>query len=214
MIKASLPMQQRVLAFAIGFRDRFLPSPDDPPIPVPLEVESLGQRAFGGADGTYRISVTGTPPVIPTGTFPISVRAPGGQYVTFDPIEVTLPLPVSIPPQRSDYLLLQSLWPTRMLSLPTGETALAGTITEQGLPRPGLTVLLHEGTTPPSGTPDARTDATGSFLYRLPFARGATSPSPLSFNLTVLDGATVLAVTPAAVALVPGRTNNVSFAIP
>lgn len=214
MSTTMLPMQQRALAFAIGFRDRFLPNPDDPPIRLPLEVEALGQRAVAGADGTYRISVTGTPPVIPAGTFPISVRAPGGQYVAFDPIEVTLPLPASVPPRRMDYLLLQPLWPTRRRALPHGETALVGTITTQGLPLPGLTVLLHQGQGPLPGTPDARTDATGSFVYRLPFARGATSASPLSFNLTVLDGSTALAVMPHAVSLAPGRTNTLLFAIP
>jgi len=136
MTTVSLPRQQRALAFAIGFRDRFLPGSDDPLIRVPLEVEALGQRAYAGADGTYRISVTGTPPVIPTGTFPISVKVPGGQYTAFDPIEVELPLSPSVP-LRSNYLLLRFLWPTRMLPLPAGETAVAGTITEQGMPRRG-----------------------------------------------------------------------------
>jgi hypothetical protein len=214
MFTIDLPLQQRGLAFAITFRDRFLPAVEDPPIRAPLEVEALGQRAFAASDGTYRISVVGAPPVLPVGTFPVTVRSPGGEYRAFDPIEVTLPLAASVPPQRSDYLLFESLWPTRLFPIPRGETAVIGVITQQGIPQPGLSVRLHESVAPLPDTPEARTDAAGEFVYRFPFAPGAASPDPLSLNVTVLDGITAVPVTPAAVQLETGLVHTLSFLRP
>ena len=211
MLAIDIPLQQRELAFAITFRDRFLPAVEAPPIRVPLEVEALGQRAFAAGDGTYRISVVGTPPVVPVGTFPVTVQAPGGEYVAFDLIEVVLPRVVSVPPQRSDYLLVEALSPTRLFQIPRGETALIGVITQLGVPQPGLTVQLHENAAPLPETPEARTNDAGEFVYRFPFAPGAASPDPLSLNVTVLDGVTPVPVIPAAVQLATGRVHTLTF---
>jgi hypothetical protein len=205
-------VQHRRLAFAISFRDAFLPTAAAPPIRVRLEVDALGQRAFAAADGTYRVSVVGMPPVVPAGTFPITVRAPGGEYVASDPPpSVTLPRIVSVPPQQSDYLLIERLWPTRLFPIPLGETAVVGVVTQLGAPVPGLTVRLHEAVVPPPATPEARTNDEGEFVYRFPFAPGAAAATPLSLHVTVLDGATPVLVTPSALQLAAGRVHTISF---
>lgn len=206
-----LPIQQRALAFAITFRDVFMPKVENPPIRVPLEIEALGQRALAATDGTYRFSVVGMPPQLPASVFPITVSAPGGEYAAFDPIEVTLPRVVSVPPQRSDYLLIALLWPTRLFSIPPGETAVIGYISHEGTPQAGLEVILHESPLPLSDAPKARTDAAGEFVYRFPLAPGAASPDLLSLNVTVLDGSAVVLVTPAAVQIATGRVHTLSF---
>ncbi len=211
MFAMDIPLQQRGLAFAVTFRDRFLPEVEHPPIRVPLEVEALGRRAFAASDGTFRISVVGTPPLVPAGTFPITVRAPGGEYVAFDPTEVTLPRAVSVPPQRSDYLLVESLWPTRLFPIPRGETAVIGVVTQAGIPQPGLTVQLHQSGAPLPNTPETRTNDAGEFVYRFPFAPGAASPDPLFLNVTVLDGIVPAPVVPAAVQLATGRVHTLTF---
>jgi hypothetical protein len=209
----SIPAQHRTLAFAIGFRDVFVPDGAGRLVGVPLEVTALGVSAWRGEDRTYRVSLPGIAPV-PPGPVLVTVVAPGGEYVAHEPITVTLPLAASMPPQRAELLVVHPLWPTRRLRLPTGETAVHATVTQAGVPQPGLRVLLHPGALPPSGTPEARTDAAGEVVYRFPLAPGAATGGDLQLTVTVLDGAVPVPVTPATLALAPGRVHTLSFLRP
>ncbi|MEZ4235265.1 MAG: hypothetical protein R3F59_03725 [Myxococcota bacterium] len=209
-----VPVQRRALAFAAAFRDVFVPAAEQRWIEVPLDVRALGVAAVRGADRTWRVSLTGRQPAVPAGTFPITVAAPGGEYVAFDPLDVTLPLATSSPPLREELLLVYPLWPTRRLRLPPGETAVHGAITQLGVPQPGLRVLLHPGPTPPPGTPEARTDAAGELVYRFPLGPSAATGSDLVLTVTVLDGAVPVPVVPASLTLAPGRVHTVSFLRP
>jgi hypothetical protein len=202
--------KQRRLVLAVAFRDIFFPDPAAALIAVPLAVEVLGIVAWRGDDATYRISVpSGT--AVPAPPWAVTVSAPGGEYVQLDPITVPgAPVP-STPPVRSDYLRTFPLLPTRLLRLPPGETAVQGVIRKLGVAQAGLGVTLHPGSVPSAGTPQARTDAAGQFVYRLPDVTGAGLGAAVSLTVTVVAGGVPVTVSPATVTLAAGRVQTLSF---
>ena len=210
----AVPPGRRVLAAAFAFRDVFVPESAGVLVAVPLEVSALGALAWRGDDGTYRISLSGPAPTVPAGTFPVSVSAPGGAYAALDPITVTLPRAVSSPPVRGDFLQIVPLWPTRRLRLPPGETAVHGVVTQLGVPQPGLRILLHPGAVPPPGTPEARTDERGEFVYRFPLGPGVAATAPMSLTVTCFDPIDPLTLTPSALTLAAGRVHTLSLQRP
>lgn len=207
----TLPAQRRSLMLALGFRDAFIPESSGVLIAVPLEVDVAGRRAWRGDDATYRVSMAGPTPVVPALPWPVTVAVPSGDYVAFEPMTVTVAPVPSTPPTRADYLRVLPLWPTRRLRVPPGETAVHAVIRQAGAPQAGLRVQLHAGPVPPAGTPQARTDEGGTFVYRLPFLSGTPSSAALSLTVTVRDGVTPVTVTPSTLTLARGRLHTLSF---
>lgn len=211
------PRLQRSLAAVYRFYDAFLyPIDDDTPAiaaPVDVSIRSLRWSALrSDNDLTYRFSastLTGPPP---SGiNLPVEVAASNGDYVSLEPILLSLPRPLSNPPRRSDFLIPTPLWPTPVLRPPVGETALRGIIRSAGAPPvAGLKVRmwLAGGPTPPLGTPYTRSDANGAFLFRFPLAKGATGDS-VTVGIQLEDGA--VGVSPGSVSVTLGRTQIREF---
>jgi hypothetical protein len=213
------PLLQRTLAAVYRFYDVFLFPIDDttPPIASPLSVSipALGLNAFRAeTDLTYRFSaVTTTRPAPTGGSLAVQVSAPVGDYADFDPIPLTvsLPLPLSSPVQASDFLIVRRLWPTVRFRPPQGETAVRGQISSAtAQPVNGLTVEMWPGpaVTPPAGTPFTVTNSAGEFLFRFPLLKGRAGSSA-SFNIRLNSGA--IAVSPASLPLVLGSTQVIAF---
>lgn len=202
---------QRRLLFAIAFRDVFVPAAAEVYLRLPLSVTvpSRGWTGWPGSDGSWRFSETGV--AKSTGTVSVSVSAPGGEYVFYDPIEVTLPVPVSGPPRRSDFLVVRPLWPTRKLGIPVGESAVVGVISKAGKPQAGLRVLLYPDSAPTAATVEARTDALGEFVYRFPLARNAAPGGTLTLNIRAFAGAAQVPVAPSAFTFVRGTLHTQHF---
>lgn len=210
------PRLQRSLAAVYRFYDAFhFPVGDTtPPIVAPLEV-SIPELRWSALrveeDATYRFSALTSAEPVPTGVnLDVQVRALHGDYVTLDPILLTLPLPLSTPVRRTDFLILQRLWPTPAMRPPRSETAVHGQIrSATAQPIAGLTVEMWQGApAPPPGTPFTRTNATGEFLFRLPLLKG-TLGSSLPFRIRLDAGA--VAVAPAVIPLVLGTIQTVQF---
>jgi hypothetical protein len=205
------PLLQRTLSAVFRFYDAFFYPLDDrvAPIRSPLDVSipGLRWRAVRGDDFTYRFSASTLTQPAPAGAnLAVQVAASGGDYASFEPILLTLPLPLSVPPSRADFLLPTRLWPTVALRPPEGETAVRGQI-RSGTAQPvaDLKVEMWPGpaATPPAGTPYTRTNAAGDFLYRFPRLKGAAG-STLSLNVRLNGGA--VAVSPSSLAIVAGLT--------
>lgn len=212
------PALQRTLAAVYRFYDAFFfPIADStPPVSSSLEVSipSLEWTALRvETDATYRFSAFTLKRPAPTGiNLPVEVLAPAGDYVSFAPILLTLPVAVSVPPKRSDFLIPTRLWPTMTVRPPDGETAVRGVITSPSAqPVAGLTIEMWTGgsPTPPPGTPFTRSNAGGEFLFRFPLLKG-TPGTPLPVQIRLNAGG--IAVTPAALPVVFGRTQIVPFA--
>jgi len=141
-------------------------------LPIVVGMPNTPWKAVrGGSDGTYRFLVTNKT-VAPVGNIGVSVSAPGGEYVDFEPFAVTLPrLLVAHPPtpDRSDFLVDHNLWPTRVLNLPAGETAIVGRVASGGVnPIAGLRIRIWPSGSPMPATPYTYTGAVGEFVFRLP----------------------------------------------
>jgi hypothetical protein len=214
------PALQRTLAAVYRFYDAFFfPIADStPPVSSALEVsipllQWSAQRIE--TDATYRFSAFTLKRPAPTGVnLQVQVRDADGHYVSFAPILLTLPMPLSVPPKRSDFLIPTPLWPTMTVRPPDGETAVRGVITSPtAQPVAGLTIEMWTGgpPTPPPGTPLTRSNTRGEFLFRFPRLKGIPG-TPLPVQIRLNGGA--LAVTPAALPVVFGRTQIVPFARP
>lgn len=210
------PRLRRALSAVFRFYDAFLFPLDDttPPIASPLEVTI---PAFGWTalrverDATYRFSASTLREPAPSGVnLEVQVRAINGDYMSLDPILLTLPLPVSTPVQRADFLIRQPLWPTITARPPGTETAVRGQIrSATAQPVAGLLVEMWQGPpVPPAGTPSTRSTQTGEFLFRFPLLKG-TSGSVAPFRIRLNAGA--VAVLPATTSLVVGRSQIVQF---
>jgi hypothetical protein len=167
------------LAAALRFVDAFTARP----IAVPLDVRAEALPVVPGmpalpwkatpapSDESYRLLVSNDT-AMPAGAIDVDVTAPGGQYVNFEPLVVTLPRPlVAHPPTpaRSDYQVQHPLWPTRSLKLPPGETAIIGRFTSGGVSpiAPLKTTIWLDGTPMPPAPYSYSTDR-GEFVHRLP----------------------------------------------
>ncbi len=141
-------------------------------LPIVIGMPRLPWRAVRGpGDGTYRFLVTNDT-LLPLGGIPVTVSAPGNEYVDFEGLTVTLPRPlVAHPPTpaRSDFLVEHPLWPTRSLGLPPGETALVASLVSAGAtPVAGLKVTVWPDGSPMPATPYTYSNGDGEFVTRLP----------------------------------------------
>lgn len=170
---------QHRLAAAVRFVDAFTGKAVGVPLDVRAEalpvvkgMPALPWKADAGRnDGTYRFFVTNAT-AMPVGAVPVVVTAPRNEYVDFEGLSIVLPRPlVAHPPTpaRSDYLVEKALWPTRVLKVPPGETALVAHVKSAGAnPVASLRIRIWAGLGPPPLTPYAYTDAAGDVLFRLP----------------------------------------------
>jgi hypothetical protein len=212
------PALQRTLSAVYRFYDAFLfpVAATTPPVSSALEVSipSLQWTALRvHTDATYRFSaLTLKRPAPNAVNLPVQVLAPGGDYVSFVPILLTLPVAVSIPPTQADFLIPTPLWPTMVVRPPDGETAVRGAITSPtSQPVAGLTIEMWTGGSPvpPPSTPFTRSNAAGEFLFRFPLLKG-TPGTPLAVRIRLNAGA--IPVLPAALSVVFGTTQIVHFA--
>jgi len=171
----------------LRFADAFSRAPVNAPLEVQAEtlpvvtgMPNTPWKAIPGpSDGTYRFLVTNRT-VLPVGAIPVTVSAPGHEYVNFEPFTVVLPvLLVAHPPtpDRSDFLIERPLWPTRSLRIPPGETAVVGRVNSSG----GMTAVarlrlrIWPSGSPLPATPYTYTDDAGDFLFRLPQLKSSVS---------------------------------------
>lgn len=173
------------LATAVRFVDAFTARPITSPLDVRAEslppvvgMPRLPWRAAAGlSDGSYRLLVSNDT-VMPIGAVTLDVTALDGLYTNFEPLVVTLPRPlVAHPPTpaRSDFLVEHTLWPTRALRLPPGETAIEGRVTSSGAsPIAGLKISIWVDGTPMPASPYTYSDDRGEFVFRLPDLKTVT----------------------------------------
>jgi hypothetical protein len=216
-ISYASPRLQRSLAVVYRFYDAFLFPLSDDAIPIASELDvsipALGWSAISSErDATYRFSALTLNAKAPLGAnLDVVVRSVVGDYVNLAPFQETLPLAVSSPPTRADFLRLKPLWPTTAFRPPDGETAVRGRITSAtSKPVENLAVEIWTSgaPAPPAGTPSTRTNAAGEFLYRLPGLKGISgTAAPYGIRL---DGGAV-PVTQPAPTLVLGRTQILTF---
>jgi hypothetical protein len=211
------PLLQRTLSAAFRFYDAFLYPIDDltSPLTTPLKVSipSLNWSALRADDDfTYRFSALTLTRPAPSGPgLVVQVVAPGGDYVAFEPISMNLPVPLSSPPKRADFLIAKPLWPTPAVRPSDGETAVRGFIrSSTAQPISDLKVQMWLGGTPapPPDTPYTRSHANGDFLFRFPRLKGALGGT-VSINVRLSDGA--VAVSPASLSIVLGQTQIIGF---
>jgi hypothetical protein len=211
------PLLQRTLSAVYRFYDAFFFPPDlnTPQVASPLDV-SIPSRRWSAlraeSDNTYRFSApTLTVPPPAGANLVVQVTALTGDYLSLEPIKLSLPLPLSSPPVPSDFLQNTPLWPTPSLRPPDGETAVRGQVKgATAQPVAGLKVEMWTGAspTPPPGTPYNLTDVQGQFVYRLPLLKGAAG-SLVTFKIRLNSGAITLS--PASVSLVLGVTQIILF---
>ena len=211
------PLLRRSLAAVFRFYDAFYFPIDDrtPPIDAALEVAipSLGWTALRNeADATYRFSALTLEQPVPSGpALAVQVVSARGDYVSFEPIVLTLPRAVSTPPRRSDYLIALPLWPTTAFRPPGFETAVYGRIlSPTAQPVSDLRVRAWTGGAPlpPPGSPYTRSNAQGEFLFRFPLLKGAAGRTE-SISLQLADGA--VAVAPTSVLITRGQTQIIEL---
>jgi hypothetical protein len=166
------------LAAAVRFHDAFTQAPVDVPLDVRAEtlpiVKSMPlvpwKAIHGLTDTTYRFLV-GDRTVMPVGAIPVKVTAPHAEYVDFEGFSLLLPLPLLAhppTPASSDFLIKKTLWPTRKLKVPLGETAIVATVKSAGAnPVEALRIKVWTGLGPPP-TPYTYTNAAGEALFRFP----------------------------------------------
>jgi hypothetical protein len=200
------------LAFACAFTDEFTGEPVRSPLSVTIPL--LGLTAFRSEqEATYRFQATNAE--VPTGSVSVIVSSLLQDYASFEPITVSLPIIPGTPPLRNDFLVTRSLWPTRRLALPPGETAVVGRVVPAapGLSVAGLRVVLSVGP-PPLDAPYAYTDAHGEFLFRLPtlvaqLVGGVVSTTE-TLTITASDGGAVT-VAPATFTVTLGQVQFQQF---
>jgi hypothetical protein len=210
------PQVQRTLSAVYRFYDVFqFPIGDlTPPVASPLDVSipSLQWRAWRAADLTYRFSALTTTRPAPGGVdLAVQVTALNRDYVSFEPILLTLPRPLSTPPRRADFLIAQQLWPTTALRPRNGETGVRGVIRSgSAQPVADLKIVMWVGgaALPPPGTPFTRSDENGDFLFRFPLLKGVPGQT-VSAAIQLSDGA--VPVSPAAMPVVLGQTRIIEF---
>jgi hypothetical protein len=195
--------------------------------------------AWSGSDATYRFSLTNPPSAaateLPAGTFDLVVTNPGGAPVFSNPLPATpagpyaavVPLKVTIPPfaphpppvLASDYLVALPLWPTVAFTVPVGETAISGWVVSEkgGTPTAGLRVAVAPPGAVVGAIPQAVTDGSGQFLYRLNNLARPAGPNPtvtLTITITDQNGAPV-DVKPATLTVSAGTlTGSVILTVP
>jgi hypothetical protein len=167
------------LAAAVRFEDAFTLAPVDVPLDVRAEtlpiVTSMPllpwKATLGKTDTTYRFFVADRT-VMPVGAIAVKVTAPREEYVDFEGFSMVLPRPlVAHPPTpaASDFLIKKTLWPTRALKVPAGETAIVATVKSAGAnPVAALRIKVWTGLGPPPATPYTYTNDAGEALVRLP----------------------------------------------
>jgi hypothetical protein len=211
------PRVQHGLAAVYRFYDAFLFPPDErtPALAAALDVSipTLGWSALRIAnDLTYRFSASTVARPMPTGVnLAVTVTAANGNYVSLEPILLTLPLPVSSPPLRSDFLISLPLWPTTAFRPPEGETVVRGSIksaTAQPVSDLKVEMWLGGAATPPPGTQFTRSNGDGDFLFRLPQLRGVPGTTT-TVGIQLNDGA--VSVTPVAPTVVLGQSQVIAF---
>lgn len=167
------PEAELRLAAAFRFVDRF--TEQSVPVPLRVRVAALEWDAVRGRDGTYRFVLDSRPR--PTGTHPVEITAPGGEYVrhTAAPTIVVPPTFV-MPPVAKDILRTEYLWPTPTYRLPAGETALVARLRKGATILTGVEVQLAVADPPAvpwPARPAAPLAVTGAggwfvFVYRYP----------------------------------------------
>jgi hypothetical protein len=192
--------------------------------------------AWSSSDATYRFSLTNLPPPaqLPGGTFNLVVTNPGGAPVYATPLPpspsgpyaASAPLKVTIPPVAphappvlaSDYLVALPLWPTVAFRVPNGETAVSGWVVSKasGTPQVGYGVAFAAAGAA-GAAPQAVTDGSGQFLYRLTNLARPAGPNPqVTLTITIVDqkGAAVT-VAPANLTVSAGTlTGSVVLTVP
>jgi hypothetical protein len=201
----------------LGVAIRFIDVFTGEVIRVPLQVSAPAQNwqaVRRAQDATYRFVFSEVS--VPTGSFDIDVEAPGGEYLNWIPIEVTLPIvPATSPITVGDYLMELPLWPTRRVRPPDGETAVIGRlVSATANPVSNLDIRLFRQGDPAPAMPFARSDGMGAFLFRLPWFQWQTPPLPNVEIRVTESGGTILPVNPSSFALEPGRLQSRSFEIP
>ncbi len=213
------PRLRHRLSVALQFNDVF--TGEAVRLPLDVRIEAADWTPYRGErDATYRFFRTNDE-VEPSGALAVSVAAPGGEYRSFEPVAVSLPLPAPpTPVQRGHFLVQAPLWPTRALRPPHGETAVVGRIESSGgVSDPaGLRVFLFDPPPPPPPSPYAYSDEAGDFLFRLPRLRGSVSGgmavTQATLAVAVRRGATPVPVNPATVNVPLGRISVVELTVP
>jgi hypothetical protein len=211
------PLLQRTLAATYQFYDAFLFPVGErtPPVTAPLEVSipSFKWSAFRGDDFTYRFSALTLRQAAPSGAgLAVEVVAPGGDYVNFEPILLSLPLPLSSPPKRSDFLIVRPLWPTTALRPPGGETVVRGFVrspTAQPIADLKVEMWLGAGATPPPGTPYTRSNVNGDFLFRFPLLKRPPPGTTTAIKIQLAGG--TIPISPASTSIAFGETQIIRF---
>jgi hypothetical protein len=207
----SHPVVRHRLAVALRFVDAFTGAAIAVPLSVRAEVlpvvpgmPRIPWHAVRAGDGTYRLLTTGTT-VQPVGAIDVIVTALDDEYLDAEPAPVMLPRPLAGPlPTRADFIVTRTLWPTRRLALPAGETSVVGNVrTAAGVAAVGYRVTLGE--LPIAAAPYAYTDAAGDFLVPLPSVR-TLSPPPGSAMRTSAPLGIEIRSPPAFAALVVPAT--------
>ncbi len=218
MVDTAVPvLGQRTLCAVYRFYDAFLLPADErtPPLSTPLEV-SIPAFAWTAQrspqDNTYRFSAfTLRQPAPSGGGLAVQVTAVSGDYLSLEPIVLALPLALSSPPVRADFLIELPLWPASSMRPPPGETAVRGHVrSASAQPVAGLKVEMWAGAAPlpPAGTPYTRTDANGDFLVRMPLLK-ARPGQALAVRLRLDSG--VVPVVPASLSIMTGLTQVIAF---
>lgn len=208
----------------LGLALRFVDIFTNAAVTLPLRVFVPAQEWEAircASDATYRFAFTHHP--VPAGTFDAEVVAPGGEYINYEPIQITLPVAPGVPPppvRRQDYLYNHPLWPTRQVRLPPGETGILGRIVRPpGQSPANLEVRVYEVGGAPPATPYTRTDGQGEFLFRLPWVRqemslGAVNPPPdLAIEIRD-DTGPIGPANPVNFTPEPGRAQVLTFQVP
>jgi hypothetical protein len=203
-------------------------------LPTVIGMPNIPWRAVRGRDDdTYRFFVTNNQ-VMPAGNIAVTIVAPGHEYVDFEPMAMLLPRPlVAHPPTpaRSDFRVQHTLWPTRSLLLPPGETAIVARCVSGGAtPIDALRVTIWPAGAPQPPSPYTYTTGHGEFVYRLPDLKtvnGGVISTTASLDLNIRTPPTyigtvvptqirtdlgVVIATPFAVPL--GRVTNLTITLP
>ncbi len=217
----------------LGAVVRFVDVFTQQPIDLPLDVRSetlppvvgmplLPWTAVRGAnDEGYRFLVHNNT-VMPIGSIPVTVTAPGREYFDFEPFTVVLPRPlVAHPPTpaRSDYLVQHPLWPMRSLPLPPRETAIVARVTSAGVtPIARLKVTIWLDGTPMPLSPYTYSSDAGELVYRLPDLKtvnGGVISTTASMRLDLkVPPAYAVSVAPTQIETDAGVLLAVPFAVP
>jgi hypothetical protein len=195
-----------------------LPPPPARPPNVPWRAVRMPE------DATYRFLASGGES-LPAGSIDVVVTDAVGAYVDFEPLSVSLPRPLANPPtpERSDFLVIHPLWPTRRSARVAGETAVVGRIVSAGALASVDRLRIRLGPSPLPAQPHAYTDRHGDFLFRLPGLKrkvvGTVVTSTVSLDVDILEPPTfTTSVTPTSPAfpfVIPlGETTVIEIQVP